>query len=293
MSLILSLSPLGNALKEIELLNKLNHRNIVAFMGTVVHGGTLHPLLEYINGGTLEQLVAQFYLTDTVGRPPLGVWTVDTVPYNTNFQQTVPIKRDAISARVHLLKDCGHTFHRLAADVARGMDYLHSQGYMHRDLASKNIFIRKLSPKQQQPTTTITTTSTDPVQAADIDAYLEDYFDDDRLEAVIGDFGFAIGEPALDGPKLSAVGSPYWMAPECFGKEWYNHKCDIYSFGVVCCELNWRTPADPDYLPRIDGNFVIDFGKLPSTQMDTTLAKVARLACKVTLHSTHTHDHLH
>lgn len=259
-------------------------------MGTVVHGGTLHPLLEYINGGTLEQLVAQFYPNDIVDSrpgPQLSMWGTGDVHYDNNrsvFQRNLPIKRDAISARVHLLKDFGHTFHRLAADVARGMDYLHSQGYMHRDLASKNIFIRKLPPKPQQqhknePLTT--KTNNDIMQTANLDTYFEDYFDDNRLEAVIGDFGFAIGEPMPNGPKLSAVGSPYWMAPECFRKEWYNHKCDIYSFGVVCCELNWRTPADPDYLPRIDGNFVIDFSKLPTTQMNTTLAKVAMLACKV------------
>ena len=35
---------IGNALKEIELLNKLNHENIVAYMGTVVHEGKLSPL---------------------------------------------------------------------------------------------------------------------------------------------------------------------------------------------------------------------------------------------------------
>jgi hypothetical protein len=39
MFLIFFLKILGNALKEIELLNKLNHENIVAFMGTVVHEG--------------------------------------------------------------------------------------------------------------------------------------------------------------------------------------------------------------------------------------------------------------
>ncbi|CAG2118033.1 unnamed protein product, partial [Medioppia subpectinata] len=59
----------------------------------------------------------------------------------------------------------------------------------------------------------------------------------------------------------------------------YNHKCDIFSYGVICCELNWRIPADPDYLCR-DDNFLISFDKLPEGQTDTLLARVARLSCQ-------------
>lgn len=39
----------GNALKEIELLNKLNHQNIVAYMGTVVHEGLVYLIFSFSN----------------------------------------------------------------------------------------------------------------------------------------------------------------------------------------------------------------------------------------------------
>ncbi|OTF80938.1 tyrosine kinase-like protein, partial [Euroglyphus maynei] len=144
-------------------------------------------------------------------------------------------------------------------DVCRGMAYLHSQRYLHRDLASKNIFIRKLV-------------------SSDSDGnHHKTEFDDQRLEAVIGDFGFATAEPTFE-QKLPTVGSPYWLAPECLRNK-YNHKCDIFSYGVICCELNWRTPADPDFLPRLD-NYAIDFSKLDSARMDTFLAKIVKLACQ-------------
>lgn len=163
-------------------------------------------------------------------------------------------------------------------DVAAGMEYLHACGYLHRDLASKNVFIRKRAPNVCDMRDGGASLGGVWSCVSETDY---DWFDDHRLTAVIGDFGFATTEPTPD-QKLSTVGSPYWLAPECFKNQWYNHRCDIYSFGVVCCELNWRVPADPDFLPRLENNFAVDFGKLDCRgRKGTALGKVAQLACSV------------
>ena len=148
----------------------------------------MHPLLEYINGGTLEQLIQKYYSSSK-----------SNIVEDTHSDKV--LRENVISTKVHRLLNLDKTFIKLMQDVCRGMAYLHSQKYLHRDLASKNIFIRKHFPNDSG------------------EKQYKTEFDDERLEAVIGDFGFATAEPTFE-QKLPIVGSPYWLAPECLKNKW-------------------------------------------------------------------------
>ena len=52
----------------------------------------------------------------------------------------------------------------------------------------------------------------------------------------------------------SVVGTPYWMAPEVLNGKSYDEKADVFSYGIVVCEVISRLDADPDEIPRMKVN---------------------------------------
>ncbi|XP_006475934.1 serine/threonine-protein kinase EDR1 isoform X3 [Citrus sinensis] len=92
---------------------------------------------------------------------------------------------------------------RMALDVAKGMNYLHTSHptIVHRDLKSPNLLVDK------------------------------------NWVVKVCDFGLSRIKHHTYLSSKSTAGTPEWMAPEVLRNEPANEKCDVYSFGVILWEL--------------------------------------------------------
>lgn len=48
------------------------------------------------------------------------------------------------------------------------------------------------------------------------------------------------------------------MAPEMFARQPYDEAVDVYSFGIIVCQLIGRVDADPDVMERRSSTLTLD-----------------------------------
>ena len=51
------------------------------------------------------------------------------------------------------------------------------------------------------------------------------------------DFGFCAQLSPEQSKRSTMVGTPYWMAPEMLNGAVYDEKVDVFSFGIIVCEV--------------------------------------------------------
>eukprot|EP00250_Pteridium_aquilinum_P026523 c33136_g1_i1 orf=396-1850(+) len=157
---------------EVDVLSRVHHRNVVKFVGACKKPPVCCIITEYLALGSVRS-----YLHNQQ-------------PFPLSLKQVVD----------------------MALDIARGMEYLHSQGVIHRDLKSENLVIA------------------------------------DDLCVKITDFGVACFESETS-VMTDDVGTYRWMAPEMITKKHFSKKADVYSFGIVLWELlTGRVPFE-EYTP--------------------------------------------
>ncbi|KAH9693592.1 serine/threonine-protein kinase STY46 [Citrus sinensis] len=110
---------------------------------------------------------------------------------------------------------------RVAIDVSKGMNYLHRNNIIHRDLKAANLLMNENG-----------------VRDSDIHCYLSNFLSISTVILVVkvADFGVARVQ-AQYGVMTAETGTYRWMAPEVIEHQPYNHRADVFSFGIVLWEL--------------------------------------------------------
>ena len=184
--------------KEVSMLDKFRNDYLIHFYGACFVPGKICMVTEFAQFGSLQDLIHK----------------------GETFKPRMIMK-------VKILSDC-----------AKGLQYLHSNGILHRDIKPDNFLVLSLDDNVV------------------INAKLTDFGSARNVNMMMTNMTFTKG-----------IGTPKFMAPEVLNKEKYKMPADIYSFAITMLEVMiWK-----DAFPKNKFSFawnIADFvasGKRPDT----------------------------
>eukprot|EP00775_Hariotina_reticulata_P005978 gene5978-6217_t len=185
--------------KEVDLVRKLRHRNIVDFIGAgelAESSECAYVVQEFMGGGTLKQLVTK--------------------------QMLAPRSKDGYTNSQGL---------DICLEMARGLRYLHRSKPMviHRDLKLENVLLKsECDLLLSWQGGLVGSTGRNDLEAEWTSRVDKSFTAKSKGSANMGPVNFDL---------TGRTGSLMYMAPEVFRGEPYSEKADVFSFGIMMYEV--------------------------------------------------------
>ncbi|KAG6820670.1 hypothetical protein H0H93_013521 [Arthromyces matolae] len=199
--------------QEIQILSQLDSPHVTKYHGSYLKGSNLWIVMEYCSGGSCSDLVGLVAFSDA------------SIRMMINLQMKPGVFREEYIAII-------------VRELLRGLEYLHSEGKLHRDIKAANILL-----------------------SAGGDVKLADFGVSGQLSGT------------LSAKKNTFVGTPYWMSPEVIKQSGYDHKADIWSLGITAIEL---AKGEPPYAELHPMKVLFLIPKNPPPQLDGNFSKPFR-----------------
>ena len=174
--------------QEISVLSTCDSPFVTHYKTSFLRGYKLWIVMEFLGGGSCLDLVCPTHLISWTDWILKGL-QLKPGPFN----------------EAHIAIIC--------RELLLGLDYLHQEGKIHRDIKAANILLAHSG------------------------------------KVKLADFGVAAQLTNIKSQRNTFVGTPFWMAPEVIQQAGYDFKADIWSLGITAMELIHGEPPHANTHP--------------------------------------------